>query len=167
MPRNKLNKPVLAVLLVVAAALVTVLVIRGPMDTRPPVPPPWPQPESPTIDGLATEETPEFDVEVATRVRGAQKRLEFTITERHGWAVEMVYVRARYGEIDPDTGEFVSDMQYPVEMLCRGFLDFGRPLVAETTLTNVELGQTDGQLGGPENWEAVIYDWKNVYKPKD
>jgi len=165
-----MNKPLLIVLLVILAGLlVYMFAFRQEVDTRPDLPleQPSPTPVPVAIDGVETEEPPEFNVEVATKEVGARKVLEFVITEAHGWAVDKVYVRARYGKIDPDTGEFESDMQYPVEMLCRDIIDFGKPLVAETTLTSFELTQTNGELGGPENWEVTIYQWGRVHKPKD
>ena len=167
-----MNKPLLIVLLVILVLLlVYMFAFREEVDTRPALPPEQP-PAAPVlvaIDGIETEETPEFNVEVATKEVGTRKELEFVITEAHGWAVDKVWIRARYGKVNPETGEFESDMQYPVEMLSRegDIIDFGKPLVAKTTLTSVELTQTKGELGGPENWEATVYKWASVFKPKD
>ena len=159
---RQFNPTMLALLIVVAAILAGVLILRDPVD---PIPDPKIEPveeriDSVEIDGVLTEELPEFDVQIDAKLVGQQQRLEFTISELHGWAVRYVYVRAHFGEVDPDTGEFVRRAEFPVEMLCRDHLEFGKPLICETTLTTFELEHIGGNIGGPENWEGVVYDWR-------
>ena len=167
-----MNKPLLMVLLVILVALGALAVYRlafkAPEEPLPPVELEKDKdvPFLQEVDGIETDETPEFDVEVATKEVGARKVLEFTITETHGWAVKQVYVQAYFGKVNPDTGEFETEMKDPPQVLCKDIIRFGKPLVLETTLTTPELDQTGGELGGPENWNAAVYKWGTVYKPK-
>ncbi|MHC4064898.1 MAG: hypothetical protein ACYSUI_10405 [Planctomycetota bacterium] len=167
-----MNKPLLIILLAAAVAL---LVYRlGFQSTEEPLsnieveedkadpflqaPPPG--------EGVETEETPEFEVVMATKHVGMQQKLEFTIIEAHGWWVKRVYVQAYYGNEDPETGEFERANEFPVKMLCSEVIKFGKPLVCETTLTDPELTSIGGEVGDGDDWQGEVYDWGKVYKPK-
>jgi hypothetical protein len=121
-----------------------------------------------TVDGIETDEAPEFDVVVETRMEGRRPVLDFTITETHGWAVTLIYLRADHGWTDQETGEWERDpaLTVPPKILCPDMLHFGKTLVAETTLTSLEMGQIGNELGTAENWRAEVYQWGKVYKPK-
>ncbi|MCP4246135.1 MAG: hypothetical protein GY778_03715 [bacterium] len=169
--RPKGNKAMLAILLIIAVGLLAWVVFFQPDDASVPVvkveqdrgPAPFDrEPEG----GVLTDEPPEFDVEViAKRVRN-QQRLEFVITEVHGWAVQRIKVEAEIGDFDPETGDFVPFVDYTVKMLCREIVDFGQTLVCETTLNNAELELIGGDILGSDNWRGRVYSWTNVYHPE-
>ncbi|HUU85832.1 MAG TPA: hypothetical protein VM243_20230 [Phycisphaerae bacterium] len=120
------------------------------------------------IDGVETDEEPEFNVVVDARMEGTRPVLEFSITETHGWAVTMLYVEASHGTISEETGEWAqnTELRNPPKLLCKEILDFGKTLVDKTTLTTIEMLQINQDLGTSENWRARVYKWGKVYKPK-
>ncbi|MCP4246134.1 MAG: hypothetical protein GY778_03710 [bacterium] len=164
-----MNKPLLIILVLIAAALAGYLFViqskeppttdgtteglkRNPFDRVP-------------ASGVETDEEPEFEVTVTPKMSGVQKRITFEITETHGWWVTMVKVEALHGTTNADTGEFEPDGE-KVPMLCPEVLEFDKPLVCETTLTNVDLRNIGGELGEPENWQGQVYAFDKVFKPK-
>ena len=164
-----MNKPLVIVLVVIILLLAVYALFiqnRDPEGAQPTNLDQPPKPAAPKIDGVETTETPEFDVTVEVVRVGAQQRLKFTMAETHGWAVVGVYVHAHYGAVNAETGQFETTMQRPAEMLCKGNIDFGKPLVEETTLTDAELAQIGGDAGTNENWQGAVYKWTKVYKPK-
>jgi hypothetical protein len=168
-----MNKPLLIILLVVAAGLlVWRLAFQEPIEPAPEVPEVAKTAEEKynpkNVNGIETDEEPEFNVVVEALIEGKRSVLEFSITETHGWAVTMVYVEASHGFINEDTGEWEQnlDLRNPPKLLCPDILDFGKTLVAKTTLTGIELEQVGGELGTSENWRGHVYEWGKVYKPK-
>jgi len=117
-------------------------------------------------NGVKTDETPEFDVQLETRHQGQQQRLHFTVTEVHGWWVTEVLVEARYGKTNPETGEFEDLNSLPVKYLFMDVIEFGKPLEGDTALTSPELRTIGGQIGEPANWQAKIVRWREVFKPQ-
>jgi len=116
--------------------------------------------------GVKTDETPEFDVQLETRHQGQQQRLHFTVTEVHGWWVTEVYLEANYGKANPETGEFEVLSKLPVKFLFPDVIEFGKPLEGDTALTGPELNFLGGEIGDPSNWDAKIVRWREVYKPQ-
>ena len=167
-----MNKPLLVILVVVAVGL---LVWRVAFHESPE--PVAEVPDSPKIiqpgfdapvDGIETEEEPEFNVVVEAMMEGNRPVVEFSITETHGWAVTLVYVEASHGRINEETGEWEQNLELrnPPKLLCKEILDFGKTLVAKTTLTTIEMMQIGEELGTSENWRGKVYQWGKVYKPK-
>lgn len=165
------NMRMLALLLVVAAGLFVWVVFFQPEQASVPEvtleqdrgPAPFDrEPEG----GVLTDEVPEFDVEVIAKHVRNQQRLEFVISEVHAWAVLRVKVEAEIGDLDPETGEFVPFVDFTVQMLCREIIEFGQPLVCETTLNHAELNLIGGDILGSDNWRGRVYSWTDVYKPQ-
>ncbi len=166
-----MNKPLVAVLVVVLAALVVYLAMRQPPDTRPPIAdtPPKDVPTIPGEDlgGVPADGPGDFQVAVVAKKVGAQSRLEFTVTEANGWGAQGVYIRFWHLVQNEETGEWEQDDRMdPVEVLPGEPLRFGEPLVYETTLTGVELGQLGGELGTTEEWAAEISKPIDLRKPE-
>ncbi|HUU85831.1 MAG TPA: hypothetical protein VM243_20225 [Phycisphaerae bacterium] len=120
------------------------------------------------IDGIETDEQPEFNVAVEARLEGTHPVLEFSITETHGWAVTHLYIEASHGFTNEETGEWEpnSALRNPPRLLCKGYVEFGKTLVDKTTLTTIEMMQIDHELGTSENWRARVYKWGRVYQPR-
>ena len=164
-----MNKLLLIVLLVALAALVVFLVVRGEVDTRFDVPEDRevaPPPFTDYHEGEATDQPGDFHVDVEARMDGAAAKLEFTVTESHGWGARGVYISFWHRVKNEQAGEWEMDPDFDrVTFLCREPLRIGEPLVYETTLTSVELGQLGGELGDSEEWEAAIDQTEDVRKP--
>ena len=167
--KGAVNWPLLVILLLVLVALLGYALLREKPDERaaiiiepPKVDPFLVEPD----DGVLAEDTPELDVQVTPKMDGQQKKIEFAITERHGWWVTAVYVQAWYGEPNAETGEWERTIDHPIQLLCMKPVSFGETLVAQTTLTNVDLNWLDGRFGGPENWRGEVYKYGKVFKPK-
>ena len=168
-----MKKPLVAILLVLVIALLAYrFVVQDRSATTPDAPPPAVTTEQKfnpsTVDGIETDEAPEFNVVVETLMKGRRPVLVYSITETHGWAVTLIYVRAEHGWTNEETGEWERDpaLTVPPQILCRDMLHFGKTLVYETTLTSLEMGQIGNELGTAENWQAEVYQWGKVYKPK-
>lgn len=168
-----MNRPLLIILLVLAAGLlIWRLAFQEPIEPVPNAPEEVKTVEgnfSPeNVNGIKTDEEPEFNVVVEAFMEGSRSVLEFSITETHGWAVTAVIVEAFHGFINEETGEWERnpDLKHLPQLLCRDMLDFGQTLVAKTTLTGIELERIGGELGTSENWQGRVYGWGRVYKPK-
>lgn len=165
-----MNKLLLIVLLVILAALVVFLLVRKDVDTRPDLPgqrEAAPPPFADYDEGEATDEPGDFHVDVEARMDGPAAKLEFTVTESHGWGARGVYISFWHRIQNEETGEWEPDPDFDrVTFLCKKPLKIGEPLVYETTLTSVELGQLGGELPDSEMWEAEIDQSMDVRKPK-
>jgi hypothetical protein len=118
--------------------------------------------------GIPTDEQPEFNVVVDAKKVGNRNVLEFTVTETHGWAVGHVYVEASHRTLNEESGEWEQTQGHTVQLLCKGIVDFGKPLVDNTTLTDYDLDRLpDREMGTSENWEGRVYKWGKVLKPKE
>ncbi len=171
-----MNKPLLIVLLLVAIALGAYVLTRGETDPAPE--PDLPVASGPVIgtdvaydpetleNGIEIHEEPNFDVQITLKEKKAQRRIEFAITETHGWAVTMVYVRAWHRSLNEETGEWQRDMEVPVKHMCQSIVNFGETLTQETALTDFELSQFDCDEMNPEHWVGEVYKYRKVFKPK-
>ena len=165
-----MNKLPLIVLLVILAALVVFLLVRKDVDTRPDLPgergtttPSF----AAEIGGVPTDEPGDFHVDVEARTAGARAMLEFTVTESHGWGARGVYISFWHRIKNEETGEWEPDPDFDrVTFLCKEPVRIGEPLVYETTLTSVEMGQLRGELGDSEEWAAEIDQTMEVRKPE-
>ena len=167
-----MNKPLLVILLVVAVGLLVwrLAFYQSPepladvTDLGKTTPGGFEAP----VDGIETEEEPEFNVVVEAMMEGNRPVVEFSITETHGWAVTHAYVEASHGRINEETGEWEQNLELrnPPRLLCKEILDFGKTLVAKTTLTTIEMMQIGEELGTSENWRGHVFQWGKVYMPK-
>jgi len=117
---------------------------------------------NPEVKGVVPEIPPEFDVVVRMVPRGEQTRLEFTVTERHGWYVDNVYIE--FWHVEKDEHGKWQQVGDSVRWLCRGYLDFNSVLTDSTVLTAQEWPDLD-DYGETENWRARVVQYSNVYAP--
>ena len=116
------------------------------------------------VEGVEPDVPAEFDVAVELRRVGVRDVLYFTITERHGWYADHLYVEFWYEEQD-EGGEWhrVGD---PLTYLCHNYLDFGATLVENTTPQFIEFKELNEDFGTSENWRAHIRNYNRVLAPK-
>lgn len=117
----------------------------------------------PGVEGVEPDVPPEFDVAVELRRVGVRDALYFTITERHGWYADHLYVEFWHRKKD-ENGEWqrVGDS---LTYLCRKYLDFGATLVDDTTPQFHEFPELDEDMGTSENWRARISNYSKVLAP--
>ena len=157
----------IAAVVILAASAVMVLQYRKGRDVRPPGPEGTKaaqhSKEGIEKEGIEPGGPPEFDVQVELGRAGPRQVLYLTITERHGWYADHVYVSFWYREQD-EQGQWrrVGD---EVWFLCRRYLDFGATLVEETTLLDFDFPDLD-DYGTTENWQARVRGWGRVLSPK-
>jgi len=162
-----MNKPLLIVLVLVLIGLAAYTLLGTRSEVVPEVPETTVKPnsfEAEPENGIETDELPEFQVQVTPKKVGGQNKLEFAMTEAHGWWVNHIYVEAWYRELNEETGEWERKMERPVQYLCKDVLRFNETLVEETTLTDPELDDIGGDPGTTENWEGRIYKWHKIFK---
>jgi hypothetical protein len=163
------SKPVMIVLVLCLIALFVVFVTYKPstlpditpqVDTGPPLFDRVPE------NAVETDEQPEFDVYVATKLEGPRYVLEFRVAEIHSWAVQRVYVEARHRSLNAETGEWEFDSPVPVQILLNDIIDFDEPVIQSTTLVEGELNPINYDIGTDENWVGHVYHHEKVFKPK-
>lgn len=118
---------------------------------------------NPDVEGDKPDEDPELDVTCELTYEGPRAVLNFTVTERHGWYVDHIYVEFWYVEED-ENGE-LRQIGDPVQHLCKKYLDFDDTLRDNTTLLDVEFEELDG-FGTTENWRVRVADYNVYLAPK-
>jgi hypothetical protein len=120
--------------------------------------PEWEKPLPPGARELKkSDPTPKFTVVTRRRDVGKQARLEFEITEEHGYLVDGIRVFFWYREEDPETGEWKRD-ERRIEHFIKDRLNFNDTLVTSTTPREIEFRH----IGVPvsettsDNWEAEV-----------
>jgi hypothetical protein len=125
------------------------------------------------MDGVALEpgETPVFEVEVAVVPREKNPSvhdLEFTVTEKHGWYVENIYVDLFHRVVNEDSGEWERD-DSKVDVPYKGFL-----INEVLPFNGIARGRTQpllgvewnlNSIGTSDEWEAVVFHHGLVVKP--
>jgi len=118
---------------------------------------------NPDAKGVKPDIAPELNVDVELTKEGPRHVLNFTITEKHGWYVDHVYVDFWYVKIGKNGHE--KQVGNPVQYLCHHYLDFGATLVENTTLLDVEFPELS-DFGTTENWRVAIRKWGKVLAPE-
>jgi len=117
----------------------------------------------PNVKGVTPDAPPDINVDVELSKEGPRSVLTFTITEKHGWYVDYIYVEFWYVEIGEDgTEKQVGDS---IKYLCHHYLGFGETLVEKTTLLDIEFPELD-DFGTTENWRATVQKWGKVLAPE-
>ena len=114
-------------------------------------------------EGVEPPTRPEFDVGIELVREGPKQLIQFTVTERHGWFADTIYVEYWYEEPDED-GQW-HRVGNSIEFLCRKYLDFGSTLVDRTVLYDVEFPELES-FGTVENWRARVTRYGTVLAPK-
>jgi len=159
--------PTLIILVLVLVGLGVYVWVNPPSATPPPVTAPIaekPEPCDPEVDGEPiADQDPEFDVGVDLRQEGPRHVLEFTVTEKHGWAVNCVYVEFWNQEWDEETQVYAPN-DYRITHLCKFPLGFNETLVDSTTLIGTDLPE-GVEIGTRDNWGARVVQWGRAFSP--
>jgi hypothetical protein len=135
-------------------------------------PPPEPPPISlpPYIDdqlaakGVPAPGEPEFTVEIKLERAAARNIFHITVTEKHGWAANGVYVDLGHRGLQTREGKgMVADRR--LHILCAsGPLRFGQPLQHSITVASHEFPELE-DFGTSENWYGVVSGYSELTAP--
>ncbi|NOT01934.1 MAG: hypothetical protein HOP29_15070 [Phycisphaerales bacterium] len=112
------------------------------------------------VQGVEPPSQAEFNVDVELRMMGERPSLTFTVTEKHGWYADHLYVDFwnvnQAGDIQGES----------VRYMCHKYLDFGGTLVENTTPMVIEFPHLTGGFGTSADWRAVVGDSGKILAPK-
>lgn len=111
-------------------------------------------------EGVPPPAPPEFSVDVELRMLGERPSLIFTISEKHGWYADHLYVD--FWNVN-EAGEMQGES---IRYMCRSYLDFGQTLVESTTPMVIEFPHLTDGFGASSDWRAVIADYKTILARK-
>ncbi len=116
------------------------------------------------FEGVEVEDQPEFDVACEVRYENEKAFITFTVTERHGWAVEEITVE--YWHVKTDENGVEKQIGDPAVFFVRGgYLDFDSTLTDFTTLYYLEFEELDEEFGTSDNWRARVKSHGDIMKP--
>jgi len=105
------------------------------------------------LPGEEPDEQPEFDIQVAVNATSGKNRLDFWITEAHGYYVEAFSVVFWYKET-PDME--LDDAPLQVREYFESYLPANDTLKDCLDIVPAELRHVGGGLGTTENWGAEV-----------
>ena len=123
-----------------------------------------PEYEKQDVAGVEPDGEPDFNVDAELTFDGLRPVLTFSITEKHGWYADYVYIDFWYVQED-ENGE-LQQLGDPVRYMCHHYLDFGATLVENTTPMHIEFPEIPEDLGKSENWKASVGDYGRVLAPE-